>query len=63
MVAKVYADCLSHDADADAAGEHTESGVEGEVAAIAAWFDGLPAELRSYLDREATSGQRAYGQA
>ena len=64
MVAtKVYADCLSKDTDADPAAEPPETGVESEVLAVAAWFDALPAELRTYFDREASSGQRAYGPA
>jgi hypothetical protein len=36
---------------------------ETEVQAVAAWFEALPDEWRSYFDREAESGQRAYGQA
>ena len=65
MVAKGYADRLSHEADAEAAAlpGDTEPGIESEVAAVAAWFDALPAELRSYFDHEASSGRRAYGQA
>ena len=67
MVAKGYADRLSHEADADAEAAalpgDTEPGLETEVAAVAAWFDALPAEWRSYFDREAESGRRAYGQA
>ncbi len=63
MVAKVYADRSSHEADAEPASEPPETGLEAEVAAIAAWFDALPAELRAYFDHEASSGRRAYGLA
>jgi hypothetical protein len=45
---------------AEASEERSE---ETEVQAIAAWFEALPDEWRSYFDREAESGQRAYGQA
>lgn len=62
MIAKVYADRLGPEADEDPTAE-PDAGVEGEVAAVAAWFDALPAELRSYLDHEAETGRRAYGQA
>lgn len=34
--------------------------LEAEVAAVAAWFEALPAELRAYLDVEARCGQKAY---
>ncbi|APR76536.1 Hypothetical protein A7982_01883 [Minicystis rosea] len=34
--------------------------LEAEVAAVAAWFGALPAELRDYFDREAQSGREAY---
>jgi hypothetical protein len=40
-----------------------EPSEETEVQAVAAWFEALPAEWRSYFDHEAESGQRAYGQA
>lgn len=40
-----------------------EASVETDVQAVAAWFEALPDEWRSYFDREAESGQRAYGQA
>jgi hypothetical protein len=63
MVAKVYADCLSHESDAEPAGDPPASGVESEVAAVAAWFEALPVELQSYFDREASSGRGAYGRA
>jgi hypothetical protein len=33
---------------------------EVEIAAIAAWFGALPAELRAYLDREAQIGRQSY---
>jgi hypothetical protein len=41
----------------------TSRELEAEVQAVAAWFEALPAEWRSYFDREAESGRRAYGQA
>jgi len=79
MGAKVYADCLSDEGavsssepklelpvDAAAAlpeEPSSERSEETEVQAVAAWFEALPDEWRSYFDDEAESGQRAYGQA
>lgn len=61
MGAKVYADRLS--LEDGSAGAAPDSELEAEVQAVAAWFDALPAEWRSYFDREAESGRQAYGQA
>ncbi len=63
MGAKVYADRLSIEPDTSLEPPSSERELEAEVQAVAAWFDALPAEWRSYFDREAESGQRAYGRA
>ena len=34
--------------------------LEAEVQAVAAWFDGLPADVQSYFDHEALSGRASY---
>ncbi len=38
----------------------TDGELEVEVQTIAAWFESLPDEWRSYFDREAQTGRRAY---
>jgi hypothetical protein len=67
MGAKVYADRLSSPDGASPPSASppsvSEGELEAEVQAVSAWFDALPAEWRSYFDREAESGRRAYGQA
>lgn len=66
MGAKVYADCLSDEgvsSSPDLATLPEEPSEETDVQAVAAWFEALPDEWRSYFDREAESGQRAYGPA
>ena len=60
-VAKVYADRLSPDPEPDTT--PLDHDLEAEVQAVAAWFDALPQEWQRYLDHEAQSGRRAYGQA
>lgn len=38
-----------------------DADLEGEVQAVAAWFDGLPLLWQRYFDEEARNGRRAYG--
>jgi hypothetical protein len=56
----VGAGALPEDPSAEPSSQHSQ---ETEVQAVAAWFEALPDEWRSYFDREAESGQRAYGRA
>jgi len=60
MGAKVYADCLSLEPGSGPETPTTDGELEVEVQAIAAWFESLPEEWRSYFDREAQTGRRAY---
>jgi hypothetical protein len=74
MGAKVYAGYLNREGGSSSPDPELDLLVDGdslpdepseetEVQAVAAWFEALPDEWRSYFDREAESGQRAYGQA
>jgi hypothetical protein len=64
MVAKVYADRLSQDADVSQVEPCAiDPDLEAEIRAVAAFFEALPAEWQAHFDREAVTGRRAYGQA
>ena len=63
MVAKVMADRTGVDPAPGAADDGGSPDLERDVAAFAAWFEGLPPSLQRWFDREAESGQKAYGQA
>ena len=62
MVAKVYADRPSPEAESEG-DPSIDASVETEVQSIALWFEALPVEWQRYFDHEARSGRRAYGQA
>ncbi len=63
MVAKVYADCLEPRSRRRAAPSAPGPSWRPRSQAVAAWFEALPAEWRSYFDHEARAGGEAYGRA